>query len=183
MTGCADNTQGNDVFAEQPLPENNTISPDEENEKLHIEEENGDNVDLTPSEGFLESGVRYVFGGTFYDVAGLSFNDSREKGSLVDEETLWIAEIPPRIPSEAAEVYQDYLLRHLQHQVDWLLEYSEDSFIHVLYCPETDNWILGVRWPDDWPTLGLPSYYTVNRTDGSLVWHGWDHQHWEELHG
>jgi len=76
MTGCADNTQGsNGVFAEQPLLEGNIISAEEENAEMYIEEENGDMVDLTPSEGFLESGVRYVFSGTFSDAFGFSFYD------------------------------------------------------------------------------------------------------------
>ena len=128
-------------------------------------DENGESVTLTPSEGILESGARYVF-----DAREFNLNDhiERNRMCLLGRERSSTSNAI-RTPSEAAEVGQHYVgLQRI------LFDHLEDAFLRVDYCPETDSWMLGVDISalEIPPLLGDPGIIVIHRSDGRIVWYG-----------
>ena len=141
-------------------------------------DENGEGVILTPLEGILESGARYVFSGLEFNLNDLM---ERENMCLAGHQVGTTAE-SSLTPLEAAEIGQHYVdLR------ERLFDFPEYAFINVSYCPEADSWMLSVVLSVAESDLGLPpltgapGITVIHRSDSSIYRYGWWCPVWEPL--
>ena len=182
ITGCANDTQRNGVY-DGYEDEDIYCGSEEKNEDLSVDDENGEKIPFTSSEGVLESGIRYVFHATFSDMGeefNLNYHTERLgllreielPGIEMREFELGIAE-SARTPSEAAEVGQHYLRwidrqAHRGHRGGCPYE----RYIRIHYCSQTNNWVLQQVCGDYIIGDPLPFILIINRLDGRIARYG-----------
>ena len=112
------------------------------------------------AEGFLETGVRYVF------IEDFNFNEFREQIDIISERTM-NSTIIAETPAQAAESGQHFLSSFSNMEPDRARQWT----VYVKYCSETDIWLLEHRNAALIPAM--PFFLLISRLDGgmSMIFH------------
>jgi len=120
-----------------------------------------------PSKGILSTRLPYIFFGEFdflrhRKLFGFYWERAADGSAIANS------------PTEAAVLGRFYLSRSLSTEPNWdnnrMMPWVEN--ITVLYCPQTDNWVVQWNFDRRWLTRGAENAWhmvAINRSTGSVV--------------